>query len=265
MKLTEFMFRCSSAPGKKRTRLSLEDKFPPGPELESAKMQRSKLRVRQQQTLTQQRVTSEDSLCDESSDEHLKLKTSISAATRTTPAVAIQTNKRKRMELGGSCSTISTTTSSSYLATPVESSDERGTLEVFIPPPKDFQGINNPFSSPTGLCSINPYLSVVRPLKNKRLSEKDIRITKTGEVKRKRFVRKWKRSQAVDLFHHSGEAGFPYLPQRDSSSKDSVLSYFGVAERIARGEKYSVHARRIPPHGLAQYLIQWETESNAAT
>ena len=242
----------------------MEDKFPPGPELESAKLQRSKLRVRQQQTPTQQRVTSEESLCDESSDDHPKLKTSISAATRTTPASAIQTNKRKRVEVGGSCSNMSTTTSSSHLATPVESGDERGTLEVFIPPPKDFQGINNPFSYPSGLCSINPYLSVVRPLKNKRLSEKDIRITKTGEVKRKRFVRKWKRSQTADLFHHSGEAGFPYLPQRDSS-KDSVLSYFGVADRIARGEKYSVHARRIPPHGLAQYLIQWETERNAAT
>lgn len=226
-------------------------------ETESA---RSRLRARQQKQQEQRLTSAEESICDDSSDDHLKLSHS------TAPAATSKPNKRKRTDggRGGSGSTTSTTTTtSSQLPTPTESSDERGTLDIFIPPPKDFTGNNNPFSSPASFRSANPFLSAVRPLKT-RLSEKDIRITKTGEIKRRRLVRKWKRSQAGDLFLLN-EPGFAYLQPNNPSSKESVLSYFGIAERIARGEKYSIHARRIPPSGPPQYLVQWETDKSAST
>ena len=61
-------------------------------------------------------------------------------------------------------------------AQPDTSGDEtssRGTLDSIIPPPADFEGRNNPFLG--GLAPIP------RPVK-RRLSEKDIIITSTGEV-----------------------------------------------------------------------------------
>ena len=95
---------------------------------------------------------------------------------------------------------------------------------------------------------------MVRPLKS-RLSEKDIRITKTGEIKFKRFVRKWKRSDSL-----AGSL-FQTGTQVVNAASESVLSYFGVEERVARGEKYTVQARRVLPKGISQYLITWESDS----
>lgn len=210
------------------------------------------LRVRQQ------RATSEESICEESSDDVKLLVIS-----------SKKQNKRKRTNGGEEHSSVSSFSVS--LATPVEtSSDEtcsRGTLDMFIPPPKNFDGLNNPF------CNLSHNQNVprssgyffVRPLKT-RLSEKDIRITKNGEVKRKRYVRKWKRSTHPDLastlFHT--DASFRFAsPQTNvyHSPKESILSYFGVEERVSRGEKYTVHARRVLCKGHAQYLIQWETDN----
>lgn len=204
-----------------------------------------KLRVRQSQA----RIVSEESVCEESSDD---LK-----------ATSFKNGKKRKWGAGSSSTSSSVT--SGQLTTPTESSsDERGTLELFIPPPRDFRGPNNPFSNfDQEEHSMNPYLTTVRPLKTK-LSEKDIRITKTGEIKRKRFVRKWKRSQE-GLFQLSEPSGFSTYsigqPTSCKSSKESVMSYFGVQERIARGEKYVVHAKRVGPDGRLQYLIQWEADA----
>lgn len=212
------------------------------------------LRVRRQ------RATSEESVCEESSDDVKLLVIS-----------SKKQNKRKRTngvhEHSSSLSSFSVS-----LATPIEtSSDEtssKGTLDVFIPPPKNFDGLNNPFCN---LSTHNQNFSrssgyfFVRPLKT-RLSEKDIRITKNGEIKRKRFVRKWKRSTQPDLastlFH--ADASFRFTsPQTNAyhTPKESILSYFGVEERVSRGEKYTMHARRVLSRGHAQYLIQWETDN----
>ena len=220
-----------------------------------------KLRVRQQQ----QKVTSgEESVCDESSDD---VKRKPLPPTR---PVSNKPNKRKRTnadERSGSTSSIASA-ATSLLATPVEtSSDEtsRSTLDVFIPPPKNFDGLNNPFCSletsnvnRASKSSNSSY--VVRPLKT-RLSEKDIRITKTGEVKFKRFVRKWKRTDLAGSLFHANPQVVHATSGAYHNSKESVLSYFGIAERVARGEKYTVQARRILPKGISQYLIHWENDS----
>jgi hypothetical protein len=227
-------------PSKKRAR-------PSDPELHRT------LRVRQQ------RATSEESICEISSDEVKLILPSK------------KTNKRKRTN-GGEENSSSVSSFSASLATPVEtSSDEtssKGTLDMFIPPPQNFDGLNNPFCSLFTQNQNFPRSSgylFVRPLKT-RLSEKDIRITKTGEVKRKRFVRKWKRSSQPDLastlfstdtsFRFTSPQNNPYQP----TPKESIISYFGIEEHVARGEKYTVHARRVLSKGLAQYLIHWDTE-----
>lgn len=47
--------------------------------------------------------------------------------------------------------------------------------------------------------------------------------------------------------------------------KNSVNSYFGAATRIAAGERFSIKAKRISPHGNLQYLIEWEGPNNGMT
>jgi len=241
--------------GKKRTRSSLS-----APEKDAKNRNRRSdpsfnrtLRARQQQ-----RVSSEESVCEEESSDDLKRGT------------GKKIRAKEKLPIGEENSVIN----SSISATPIEtSSDEtftRGTLDLFIPTPKDFDGLNNPFFNLTGFSKSS--LLVVRPLKTK-LSEKDIRITKTGEVRRRKFAKKLKRVQSSlqsefthSLFH--SDLSFDFSNTRNETNcllpyynpKDSVLSYFGIEERVSRGDKCSVHARRILPKGSTQFLIEWETD-----
>lgn len=99
------------------------------------------------------------------------------------------------------------------LNTPCSSGDEtssKSTLDLIIPPPKDFKGQNNPFLTlfsgtiledsskskkrskdsitlPLPLTAVIPGKPVVRTMK-RQLSEKDICIGPNGEVKRRRYV-----------------------------------------------------------------------------
>jgi polycomb-like protein 2 len=104
-------------------------------------------------------------------------------------------------------------------STPAETSGDdtssRGTLDIFIPPPKDFEGQNNPFRSiqtstpnsitpppvaptsiiqvpPTTIITNNTTTSTKTYIKTtkRQLNEQDIRIGKNGEVKRRRFRRR---------------------------------------------------------------------------
>ena len=160
--------------GRKRTRLPLSNT-----ELEEGKGEtRRNLRRRQRP------VSSGESIGEEESSDDVKQSLS-----------SIKLNQRSGDDIGS-------TSSVSTIDRPVERSENettsRGTLELFIPPPKDFCGINNPFAvlsnDNVGRNRSRTSLLFVRPLKT-RLSEKDIRITKNGEVKRRKMVRKLKRFQ----------------------------------------------------------------------
>lgn len=106
------------------------------------------------------------------------------------------------------------------MSTPADTSGDetssRGTLDSFIPPPKDFEGKNNPFRNLSELLGaggfnqsqsssssynpspitlplpLTPVISqppIVRPTK-RQLSEKDIIIDRNGQVKRRRQHRR---------------------------------------------------------------------------
>lgn len=197
----------------------------------------------------QQRVASEESVCEESSDD--KLHASF---------VSKANKKRKRVSEEILCGPTLTSAETSGDETPA-----MGTLDFFIPAPSNFDGANNPFCDlyPGQSFPGNPACFVVRSIK-KRLSEKDIRITKNGEVKRKRFVRKWKRGSPLDVANSLFRSeSFPSANPHGShlnNPKESVMNYFGAAERLAKGDKYAVFARRILPSGHSQFLIQWEAD-----
>lgn len=85
-----------------------------------------------------------------------------------------------------------------------EDTSSTRTLDSFIPLPKDFDGQNHPFRSVAELLGNTtvqtPPISLTLPLKpsvtqpvlrptKRRLSEKDIRINRKGEVKRRRLRR----------------------------------------------------------------------------
>lgn len=131
-----------------------------------------------------------------------------------------------------------------------------------------------------------------RPMK-RRLSEKDIRINRNGEVKRRRLRRsnvsvppiKPATSKLLvpnpisNGSHSSYVAPVPNNVAPNSSSsvanasncqsispmslhdlKSSVHSYFGAANRISCGEKFKVRGKRILLDGRVQYLIQWNNK-----
>ncbi|CAB0039611.1 unnamed protein product [Trichogramma brassicae] len=103
-----------------------------------------------------------------------------------------------------------------------ETTSSRGTLDLFIPPPKDFEGKNNPFLNLSELLGVpqpqipqqplpytpitlplplTPVISqppIVRPAK-RQLSEKDIIIDRNGQVKRRRQTRRGRPPQQQTL------------------------------------------------------------------
>lgn len=139
-------------------------------------------------------------------------------------------------------------------STPADTSGDetssRGTLDSFIPPPKDFEGKNNPFRnlsdllgtpgnhltqtnsstpSPYNQCPITlplpltPVISqppVVRPAK-RQLSEKDIIIDRNGQVKRRRQHRRGRPSQQQiqQQYQHTASKTATILPARNNEIK----------------------------------------------
>ncbi|KAJ8985691.1 hypothetical protein NQ317_014340 [Molorchus minor] len=111
----------------------------------------------------------------------------------------------------------------SELNTPCDTSGDetssKSTLDAIIPPPKDFEGKNNPFlilprvledvkakkkskdiTLPLPLTAVIPGKPMMRPTK-RQLSEKDIIIGPNGQVKRKRF----RRTRNVNVNYTGGQ------------------------------------------------------------
>lgn len=170
-------------------------------------------------------------------------------------------------------------------STPVDTSGDetssRGTLDSFIPPPKDFEGKNNPFSDLVGTpCSLNqgnsstplsynqcpitlplpltPVISqppVVRPAK-RQLSEKDIIVDRNGQVKRRRQHRRGRPSQQQlqQQFQHTASKTAAILPARNNEVKSefarNLRSSFNGASSSASSQigncvDYALNGRRL--------------------
>lgn len=131
-----------------------------------------------------------------------------------------------------------------------EDTSSIGTLDSFIPKPTNFEGKNNPFR--------------VQDRKNgKRLSEKR---AKRAQTSAEPLLRPPTLGQAKTSSESDAESLIEKrivspvtatkIPIRDL--KSSVSSYFGAENRIARGEKCNILARRQNSLGQMQYLIEWE-------
>jgi len=171
-------------------------------------------------------------------------------------------------------------------STPADTSGDetssRGTLDSFIPPPKDFEGKNNPFSDLVGTpCSINqasssaslsysqcpitlplpltPVISqppMVRPAK-RQLSEKDIIVDRNGQVKRRRQHRRGRPSQQQmqqQFQQHTASKTATILPARNNEVKSefarNLRSSFNGASSSASSQigncvDYALNGRRL--------------------
>lgn len=202
-----------------------------------------------------------------------------------------------------------------------DETSSKSTLDLIIPPPKDFEGKNNPFLAllerpnkrrskdnsitlPLPLTAVIPGKPTMRPTK-RQLSEKDIFIGPNGEVKRRRFrrsrgpcinssfpgqtasktatvlpvstseyafngrrlrarpekpVEKEKAVTAVPAAPSTSSKPSPAKqePPDMNNLKNSVNIYFGAANRIATGERFTLKAQRIGPSGKLEFLIEWE-------
>lgn len=169
-------------------------------------------------------------------------------------------------------------------STPADTSGDetssRGTLDSFIPPPKDFEGKNNPFRnlsdllgtsgnlnqsnlstpSPYNQCPITlplpltPVISqppVVRPAK-RQLSEKDIIIDRNGQVKRRRQHRRGRPSQ--QQYQHTASKTATIIPARNNEVKSefarNLRSSFNGASSSASSQigncvDYALNGRRL--------------------
>ncbi|XP_017875284.1 polycomb protein Pcl isoform X2 [Ceratina calcarata] len=172
-------------------------------------------------------------------------------------------------------------------STPADTSGDetssRGTLDSFIPPPKDFEGKNNPFRNlsdllgtpgsvnqansstplPYNPCPITlplPLTPVIsqpppaRPAK-RQLSEKDIIVDRNGQVKRRRQHRRGRPSQQIQQqYQPTASKTATILPARNSEVKSEFVrnlrSSFNGASSSASSQigncvDYALNGRRL--------------------
>lgn len=164
-------------------------------------------------------------------------------------------------------------------STPADTSGDetssRGTLDSFIPPPKDFEGKNNPFRNLSELlgtpCSLNqnnstttisynqcpitlplPLTPVISqpPIIKRQLSEKDIIIDRNGQVKRRRQHRRGRPPQ----FQQTASKTAAIIPARNSDVKNEFVrnlrssfnnSSSGTSSQIGNCVDYALNGRRL--------------------
>lgn len=135
------------------------------------------------------------------------------------------------------CPDFGSLTELTHCDTSGDETSSKSTLDLIIPPPKDFKGENNPFLAllrgnhptdtknknskditlPLPLTAVIPGKPRMRPLK-RQLSEKDIVIGPNGEVKRRRLRRG--RLSHGNLYGGTASKTAAVIPAKPAESKD---------------------------------------------
>lgn len=137
-----------------------------------------------------------------------------------------------------------------------------GSLDSFIPRPKDFEGQNNPFFKAGVVLSEFPPFTFARPSKRERKRQRWSPTPALGSAGS---------SPHSSISSLSSTEPLPSVPVVMPAVKPeepcngikedlkwSLNSYFGANHRIARGEKFTVIAKRLNSSGDVQHLMAWD-------
>nr|XP_015926912.1 metal-response element-binding transcription factor 2 isoform X2 [Parasteatoda tepidariorum] len=151
-----------------------------------------------------------------------------------------------------------------------DTSSSHGTLNTIIPHPTDFEGVNNPFlqnySSNSALPSTTSSVSSVTGSKSRSRLRNRNNCVKVCPSRK--FTSTRSSASVINrLLNDSPSNSKVQLPADTSTTtsdlSSSVSSYFGMADRISNGEKFTVLAKRTGPDGKTQYLLQWDSLSSS--
>ena len=136
-----------------------------------------------------------------------------------------------------------------------ESSDTSsfGSLDSFIPRPKDFEGENNPFRKCEGFLEPLEFFSVIPHKRSKR--DRKFRSSPLGSAGSSPHSSISSLSSADQPTQP--QTSIPGVKETADDLKWSLNSYFGANHRIARGENFNVIAKRLNSNGDVQHLMAW--------
>lgn len=162
----------------------------------------------------------------------------------------------------------------------------KSTLDTLIKAPENFRGANNPFRSPRSKCLDGDRTSASTIKRFLSLSEKESPISSGAASTLATDESPSDMIQSVEEMMMDGDmnngsagrinnddvemVGVPGPSWQDhqfrkpgvklSDLKIPLSNYFGAQARIARGEKFKVHGKRLTLNGDIAYLMEWTGE-----